>query len=353
MPVALSVYLDLIRFAAALIVVLYHVWDFLFPGHHINWPGPEAVIAFLVLSGFVVAYVTDGRDLTLANYTMSRLSRLWSVALPALGFGLLLADFTWGSAFAAAPSTGHAILHTLANALFLAQCWSLDSIPPLNAPFWSLSYEFWFYAVFGAAVYLTGATRGLAVVFLAVLAGPKIILLLPCWLLGVFLYQYLGRWPLTERTAAILWVASAGAALLLFKSGLRYTLNAALAVRWPDMASLFQSSSGYLLTDYPMAALIAANFYATAYYGRISRPLIALAGPIRICASYTPTIYLFHMPLLVLFADVLKLPALLCPLAMAASIVPIGYLTEHRRRELRAFLVAMYRPIGPARSAQI
>jgi peptidoglycan/LPS O-acetylase OafA/YrhL len=352
MPLALSVYLDLIRFAAALVVVLYHAWDFMFPGHHLNWPGPEAVIVFFVLSGFVVAYVTDGRDLTFTSYTLNRLSRLWSVALPALGFGLVLADFVRGSAFAAAPGTGHAFLHTVANALFLAQCWSLDSIPPLNAPFWSLSYEFWFYAVFGAAVYMTGMVRGVAIVLLAAVAGPKIILLLPCWLLGVFLYRYLGLWKLTERGALILWVGSAGAALLLFKSGMRYTLNEALTVHWPDMASLLQGS-GYLLTDYPMAAFVAANFYATAYLGRISRPLIVLAGPIRTCASYTLTIYLFHMPLLVLCADVLKLPAILCPLATAAFIVPIGYLTEHRRREMRAFLVAIYRPIDPARSAQI
>ncbi len=45
---------------------------------------------FFVLSGFVIAYVTDGHDRTLADFTLNRLSRLWSVALPALVFGVIL-----------------------------------------------------------------------------------------------------------------------------------------------------------------------------------------------------------------------------------------------------------------------
>jgi peptidoglycan/LPS O-acetylase OafA/YrhL len=65
----------------------------LFPRHPLHWPGLPAVIVFFVLSGFVIAFVTDGRDRTLAGYALNRLSRLWSVALPALGFGLILSRF--------------------------------------------------------------------------------------------------------------------------------------------------------------------------------------------------------------------------------------------------------------------
>ena len=91
-PIApsLSLYLDLTRFTAALLVVLGHAWLVLFPAHPLHWPGPAAVIVFFVLSGFVIAYVTDGHDRTLADFTLNRLSRLWSVALPALVFGVVL-----------------------------------------------------------------------------------------------------------------------------------------------------------------------------------------------------------------------------------------------------------------------
>jgi peptidoglycan/LPS O-acetylase OafA/YrhL len=89
----LSLYLDLTRAAVALIVLLSHCWLVLFPNYPLHWPGPAAVIVFFVLSGFVIAYVTDGHDRTLGQYALNRLARLWSVALPALAFGLLVSHF--------------------------------------------------------------------------------------------------------------------------------------------------------------------------------------------------------------------------------------------------------------------
>src|SRR3954451_14311241 len=99
MSPALSVYLDLIRFAAAVVVVLSHSWLILFPGLPLHWPGPGAVIVFFVLSGFVIALVTDARDRTLTDYALSRLSRLWSVAIPVLCFGLAQFPFVRHSRF--------------------------------------------------------------------------------------------------------------------------------------------------------------------------------------------------------------------------------------------------------------
>ena len=93
MPHHLSLYLDAVRFAAALVVVFSHAWLVLFPGYPLHWPGPAAVIVFFVLSGFVMAYVTDRRDRSQADYALDRLSRLWSVALPALGFGIVLGPY--------------------------------------------------------------------------------------------------------------------------------------------------------------------------------------------------------------------------------------------------------------------
>jgi hypothetical protein len=50
------------------------------------------------------------------------------------------------------------------------------------------------------------------------------------------------------------------------------------------------------------------------------------------------TIYLFHLPLLVLFWDVLHTGPAVCLLAVSGSIIGLGYLTEHRRKHLRALL---------------
>src|SRR5690242_6900946 len=125
-PYHLSLYLDLIRFAAALVVLLSHAWLVLFPMYPLHWPGPAAVIVFFVLSGFVIAYATDRSERSLANYTLDRLSRLWSVALPALGFGIVLSSFVGQSVFMPELAESSALLRTAVNAAFMAQAWFLD-----------------------------------------------------------------------------------------------------------------------------------------------------------------------------------------------------------------------------------
>ena len=46
--------------------------------------GRTAVLVFFVLSGFVVAWVTETKERTLEEYALSRVARLYSVILPAL-----------------------------------------------------------------------------------------------------------------------------------------------------------------------------------------------------------------------------------------------------------------------------
>ncbi len=342
MPLHLSLYLDLVRFAAATVVVLGHAWLVLFPAYPLHWPGPAAVVVFFVLSGFVIAYVTDRGTQTPAGYALDRLSRLWSVALPALGFGMILSQFAGPSVFSPEPAYPSAAWRTAANAVFLGQTWFLDLAPPLNGPFWSLNYEAWFYAIFGAWTYLPASSRVPVAVIMAIIAGPKILLLMPCWLLGVQLYRTLFRWRWPERTSVLLWVCSLVAAALLVKSTAPTRIHDAFQARWPEVARLL-GYSGYPLTDYLLAILMAINFRAVAYADRLGRVLLPIAKPIRLTASFTLTIYLFHLPLLVLFWDVLHMPPAVCVLALLGSTIGIGCLTEHRRRSLRTLLAFIAR----------
>ena len=82
---ALSLYLDLVRFMAAMLVFIFHMsyfagWEVPFVGAY----GSEAVIAFFVLSGFVISYTAKNKHADLRDYTLSRLARLWSVVVPAI-----------------------------------------------------------------------------------------------------------------------------------------------------------------------------------------------------------------------------------------------------------------------------
>jgi hypothetical protein len=158
-----------------------------------------------------------------------------------------------------------------------------------------------------------------------------------CWLLGALVYWNIGRWSLSEKAATALWACSLVLAILLVKSAIGTTLHDAFQAGWPRTAALL-AFSGYPLTDYALAILVALNFFAAAHAHRLVGLLLPLGKPIRLLASFTLTIYLFHLPLLILFWDVLHAPAWFCVVALSASIVGLGYLTEHRRRDLRALL---------------
>src|SRR5690242_14562169 len=85
---AYSLYLDLFRVVAAIVVVGGHAMMPVFSGGHYLFPfGEDAVEAFFVLSGFVIASVADGRENRFRTFAVARLSRLWSVLIPALFIG--------------------------------------------------------------------------------------------------------------------------------------------------------------------------------------------------------------------------------------------------------------------------
>ena len=101
----LSIYLDLVRFGAAFVVLLSHLAYSRFTGGSYSFlreynQGSDAVVLFFVLSGLVIAYTTDakrsGASGDMSRYLVSRFSRLYSVVLPAIVLGLLLD--AWGNA---------------------------------------------------------------------------------------------------------------------------------------------------------------------------------------------------------------------------------------------------------------
>jgi peptidoglycan/LPS O-acetylase OafA/YrhL len=86
MTQALSLYLDVLRFAAAFTVFLSHYAAGRHSGGLFRQVGPYgrvAVLVFFVLSGFVIAFVSETRERTLEECCLSRFARLYSVILPA------------------------------------------------------------------------------------------------------------------------------------------------------------------------------------------------------------------------------------------------------------------------------
>ncbi len=330
-----SAYLDLLRIVAALTVLLSHVSRTNLSGGflwQVQAAGHDGVIVFFVLSGYVISYVADSRERHGADFAMSRLTRLYSVVLPALVLtyvadrvGMAYAPELYRAAHHSDP-----LLRIASAGLFLSQSWHFDIELFSNTAYWSLPFEFWYYVLFGVFVFMPGKMRYAALAVAAAIAGPKILLLLPVWLLGVASYRA-RTLPLSQTAAWLLFVLSAAATVAMIfadMSGFSHPHYAG----WADDASPI---------DYALGVLVAANLFAAS---RLALPLARMARAIRYVAGMTFSLYLFHLPLLYLFASCLALPdnpyvrgPILAAMALVACEV-LSHLTERRNGDLKRML---------------
>jgi len=340
-PRGLSVYLDLVRFGAASIVVLSHLWALLLPAHPLPWPGHAAVVVFFVLSGFVIAHAARP-ELGLRGYLHHRIARIYPVVLGAVLLSIALA--VGGTAtMQYAGTRGSDALDVALNATFLAQTWANVALP-YNGPFWSLNYEVWYYVLFGIWCYHPSR---LLLVCAVLLAGPKILLLMPVWLLGVWLQRrmtVLGRgtaWRLFLLTLAV------GLAFISFDVGAR--IREVMRAAWPDAMELTRGSNQFV-GDFLLGLVVALNFLAA---GSLRMDwLLKCEKAIRYLSSYTFSMYVFHMPLVVLIWNGLGVrsgPAFIG--LLLAGIVVMGELTERRTQWYRKVLAPLFTPARAGRAA--
>jgi len=172
-----SVALDVLRVAAAMMVFLCH-WDVRMNGgaFHLDVMGRVGVLIFFVLSGFLIAHSAQGQSAR--GFVVARLARLWSVAAPIVS-GLMVLGFCVDMAWREIALT------TVASLTFTNQWWFSNRPAISNAPYWTLSYEAAFYLVYGTFLY-RGRRWGIAA---CLAVGPRVLLLLPVWLLGAAIYR--------------------------------------------------------------------------------------------------------------------------------------------------------------------
>jgi len=303
----LSLYLDLVRLAAALVVVATHLaYAELSGGMLQYWRllGNDAVMVFFVLSGFVIAHVVHGRDGDLRTYAASRLARLWSVAVPALLITIALDR--WGSALDPAAYSqwwyqpGDPWWRSLRALSFTNELWFSSVRIFSNGPWWSLGYEAAYYAIFGALFYLQGRTRAVAAAALMLLAGPKILLLFPIWLLGVWTWKRtaIARLPADKAALAFLGSIALYAAFRGMGGPVALKDLTAAAIGQANVAQYLHFSDEFI-ASYVIGPLVALHFLgAHGLSGALERHLARWAGPIRFAAASTFTLYLLHYPML-------------------------------------------------------
>ena len=298
---SMSTYLDVMRFVAALLVLVEHLdrdglsaaWT------HANRLGHSAVIVFFVLSGLVIDHSTLTHARGPKEYFLARASRILSVALPAilLAFLLrvLLETFDWGLV-RSVPSTEDATWPKFfASIFFLSESWALKLLPPLNLPFWSLCYEVWYYVLFGLVIYCPRPYLGAGVLAVFALIGPQIFVLFPIWLLGVWLNRSGVHYQMRTRFAVIVWALSGALIIALGQSQLDEQLSAWLSQNLRGFWGLGHSKR--VVTDYVVGALVVCNLIAVrSLSGALQNLLEPLKRPAAYLASVSFSLYMFHRP---------------------------------------------------------
>jgi peptidoglycan/LPS O-acetylase OafA/YrhL len=340
---ATSIYLDAMRFLAALLVFFNHAQ---LPRLHGEWLTPlgafgrDAVLIFFVLSGYVIAHAVGRKGTTARVYTVDRMARLWSVVLPALVLTVLL-DYSGklikpemyaGGVF----EDSYPVIRFLANLLFVNELW-FESIRPFsNGPFWSLGYEAPYYLLFGLWIFCKGPLRWLAILATGAVIGPKVLLLFPVWVFGVAAYRLSGRSSHLHWLGMLLFFGSlAGYAVFFYFDMSKWLLD--LSVEWLgwDFVMRDLKYSKFFVASYCIGLFVALNFIGfNALPPSMHAAITRFEVPIRFAAAYTFSLYLFHYPLLHFFGALFDRSLVIVTCSLAAVFV-LGTFTEQRKDVFR------------------
>jgi peptidoglycan/LPS O-acetylase OafA/YrhL len=293
-----SIYLNAVRFGAAMVVFLGHL-----AGHRFTygflWPiamlKDQAVMIFFILSGFVIAYVTDDHERDLRTYAINRAARIYSVALPALVVAFILDQIgmrirpdlysqDWGF------SDKNVWLQYLLNFFFLGRIWFNQIEPGSVKPYWSLGYEVWYYIIFASFFFLRGKNRIILGLLACFVAGPNILEYMPVWLLGFLTYRFSKSRTMPQPLS--IGIIAATAVALIAYLGIHHVNEAA------DTA----------LAKYGIGIVFAANLVAFQGLGKPAQWILPLEKPIAWLSGMTFSLYLFHVPVATFLTTLIPWP---------------------------------------------
>ena len=299
----------------------------------------SAVIVFFVLSGFVISWAAK-RDGAVREYVLNRASRIYSVALPALALTWVTDNFLIlhypgiiGALYQyAAPWKYLPMFLSFTN-----DFWFLSEDAFSNIPYWSLSYEVWYYVVFGAFVFGRGFWRwGIAIVCLLMM-GPRLWLLWPIWLAGAYLHRLP---PLSRNTSRGLLFLSLLGLFALKTSGLEEFFNKFVNRLTGGFAETHLRYSQFFLGDYILTVFVAGAIHAAR--GADLTSLARTQKRIAAVASISFSMYLIHYPLFLFFGALFPGQMLAVGALTLSVIIVFGITFERNRALLKGVLATLW-----------
>jgi peptidoglycan/LPS O-acetylase OafA/YrhL len=302
-----SLYLDIFRAFAALIVLLSHVsMQGLTNGQmgFMYGAGVQAVDAFFVLSGFVIAHVSETKENDARTYFISRAARIYSVAIPAIALTALMdaIGIRLDPSVYVGPYQSFTPGLLVRSVAFIGEQWNTHRFPGSNGPYWSLGFEVWYYIAFGIYLFAPRQYRWPALLAVLAFIGPKVALMFPTWLMGVGIYRFCQRRVLPKATGWLMFSLS----FLLLAAYQLIPHSPLFAV-----TALSLSSDRLMGTaqDYFLAVVFSINIVGFITISDTFAPLLKpCAKAIRWLAGSTFTVYLMHLPIMHLLATLSPWP---------------------------------------------
>jgi peptidoglycan/LPS O-acetylase OafA/YrhL len=302
----LSLYLDFLRFSAALAVFFAHANNFILP-NRIALYGQESVAVFFVLSGFVISYVVSKKETDWRNYTIARMARIFPVAVLTIILTIVVDKIglsvnpshyaelndAFGGFF-----KNETFFSAAVSLMFLNQIWFSHVVFGTAEPYWSLGFEVQYYIFFGIISFLSRKKLVVALCIWSAICGPKIIMYLPLWLIGVVCQQAADRDLIKSRKLAL---------FILYGSSMMFL--SIWKIFRDDSTTMFET---YLPTQElinfiyftSLGAMAALNILA---FNTLFKDVILfprwLAKTIQWLAGGSFTLYLLHQPIMVMLSS--------------------------------------------------
>ena len=329
---SLSLYLDVIRPLAALLVLLSHISLPQVSGQlrAFSNAGSQAVNVFFVLSGFVIAHVWATREGTLREYAIARAARIYSVAIPALiltflldNLGMLLSPTVYSEGY----QTFSPFL-LIRSIFFLGEQWGAHRYPGSNTPYWSLGFEVWYYVAFGAFVF----SGWLATIVVLVFIGPKVAIMFPLWLMGAAAYRVCGKRKMA-KAVGWLYVIVPICLTAIYETIPHSYMQAFYAPTSERLPSLAQ--------DYFIGLMFSVHLIGFAALSDIFAPVLeTYSKPIRWVAGATFSVYLVHLPIMHFLVALARrdLPIVSLVVLTLLSCLVFAQFTERKKHVWISFL---------------
>lgn len=261
----------------------------------------ESVAVFFVLSGFLVGGQTirliQRNQFSWLDFLAKRVSRLWLVLLPGILFTWIV--FEISSLITDKKLNNLGVEEAICNAFFLQE--ALCDTFANNDSLWSLSYEFWFYCVFAGMATTSYnfykknhalAVLGLSVVLFSLwIFGLKLLLLIPAWLIGAAVSLSPKIHKKTESK--------------IKRNSAKLTLSSIFLISTFSILSNFFNLHREPLTFFvsiPAALFIFFSLYLNTIHHSLKK-LVELGA---FFGARSFSIYVFHLPSVILFLDLLK-----------------------------------------------